>query len=69
LKAVRRLYKNIGFPCYVSYLKICPEDFIKVVMYAKKIRPWRYTILEDKNLNKEDLKEYIIDLMPIKGGD
>ncbi len=69
LKAVRRLYKNIGFPCYVSYLKICPEDFIKIVMYAKKIRPWRYTILEDKNLNKEDLKEYIIDLMPIKGGD
>ncbi|MGB9720749.1 MAG: iron-containing alcohol dehydrogenase [bacterium] len=59
LKAVKRLYRNIGFPCHISYLKICPDDFIKIIMYAKKIRPWRHTILEEKKLTPKEIKEKI----------
>ncbi|MEO0123490.1 MAG: iron-containing alcohol dehydrogenase [candidate division WOR-3 bacterium] len=60
LKAVERLYRNINFPCDISYLKIKSDDFIKVVIYAKKIRPLRYTILEDKKPSKEEIKKILI---------
>ncbi|MCX7994990.1 MAG: iron-containing alcohol dehydrogenase [candidate division WOR-3 bacterium] len=59
LKSVKRLFKNIKFPYKLSYLKIRPDDFVKIVVYAKKIRPWRYTILEDKKMCPEKISKII----------
>ncbi len=57
LKAVKRLYQDIKFPVKISCLKINLEDFIKIVMYAKKMRPQRYTILEDRNLRETEIRK------------
>lgn len=53
LKAVKRLFRKINFPTRISYLKMKENDFIKAVIYARNIRPWRYTILEEKIIMKE----------------
>ncbi len=57
LKSVKRLYRDIKFPLTVSYLKISLDYFVKIVMYAKKIRPWRYTILEEKNPGEKEIRK------------
>jgi glycerol-1-phosphate dehydrogenase [NAD(P)+] len=59
LKAVKRLYKNIKFPCRLSYVEISPAEFVQIVLYAKKIRPWRYTILEEKTLSEKIIKKFM----------
>ncbi len=47
LERVKAFYNNIGFPCKLSYLKLSHDEFTQAVSSAKKIRPERYTILED----------------------
>ncbi len=56
LSAVRRLYRKINFPQKISYLGINEDDFVNIVLNAKKIRPERYTILEKKKLNEKEIK-------------
>ncbi|MEO0094852.1 MAG: iron-containing alcohol dehydrogenase [candidate division WOR-3 bacterium] len=57
LDSVKRLYKIIRFPSKISNLKIKPDEFIRIVIQAKKIRPQRYTILEDKNLGEKEIRK------------
>ncbi len=59
LKAVKRLYKNIKFPCRLSYVEINPAEFVQIILYAKRIRPWRYTILEEKTLSEKIIKKFM----------
>ncbi len=59
LSAVRRLCRKINFPQKISYLGISENDFVNIVLNAKKIRPERYTILETKKLNKKEIKDII----------
>jgi glycerol-1-phosphate dehydrogenase [NAD(P)+] len=47
LERVKEFYNGIGFPCKLSYLKLSHREFTQAVSNAKKIRPERYTILED----------------------
>jgi glycerol-1-phosphate dehydrogenase [NAD(P)+] len=47
LGAVKKFYENIGFPCKLSYLNLSRDEFTEAVRNATKIRPERYTILED----------------------
>jgi glycerol-1-phosphate dehydrogenase [NAD(P)+] len=47
LHRVTKFYKRIGFPTKLSYLGLNTDEFTKVVLNAAKIRPERYTILED----------------------
>jgi glycerol-1-phosphate dehydrogenase [NAD(P)+] len=56
LKRVREFYNNIDFPCKLSYLELNPEEFTEAVSSAKKIRPERYTILEDIQPTPEDIQ-------------
>ncbi|MEO0161035.1 MAG: iron-containing alcohol dehydrogenase [candidate division WOR-3 bacterium] len=55
LKAAKRLLEKVKFPLSLAGLKIKSKDFPKIVLYAQKIRPGRYTILEDKKLTKKNL--------------
>jgi len=56
LEKMKRLYEKIGFPKKLSYLGLSHEEFIKVVVNATKIRPERYTILEEIRPTAEDIK-------------
>jgi glycerol-1-phosphate dehydrogenase [NAD(P)+] len=46
-KQVDRFYGAIGFPRKISYLGLNENEFTRVVLNATKIRPTRYTVLED----------------------
>jgi len=59
LKLVIKLYKRIKFPTRLSYLGITPDEFVQVVLNAKKIRPRRYTILEHKTLTEKHIRNII----------
>jgi glycerol-1-phosphate dehydrogenase [NAD(P)+] len=59
LNAVKKLYIKIGFSRRVKSLGISNHEFIKVVLYAKKIRPERYTILEHVRLDAGKIKKII----------
>ena len=56
LEKMKRLYKRIGFPAKLSYLGLSQEEFIQVVVNATKIRPERYTILEEIKPTAEDIQ-------------
>lgn len=49
LHGVRKFYERIGFPTKLSYLGLNTDEFTEVVLNATKIRPERYTILEDRD--------------------
>ncbi|MCK4940694.1 iron-containing alcohol dehydrogenase [candidate division WOR-3 bacterium] len=56
LEAVKKFYEKIGFPCKLSYLNLSRDDFTEAVLNATKIRPERYTILEDITPIDEDIR-------------
>jgi len=56
LVRMKRLYEEIGFPVKLSYLGLGREEFIQVVMNATKIRPERYTILEEIKPTAQDIQ-------------
>jgi glycerol-1-phosphate dehydrogenase [NAD(P)+] len=59
LDATREFYAHIGFPCKLDHLGLSKAEFVKVVMNAAKIRPERYTILEDIDLAPEEIEEFV----------
>ncbi|UCF71375.1 MAG: iron-containing alcohol dehydrogenase [candidate division WOR-3 bacterium] len=59
LKPVRKFYESIGFPCRIGYLNLKPDEFVQVVFNASRIRPERYTILEDKRPDERKIREII----------
>ncbi len=56
---VKKLYAEISFPQKLKYLSITPDEFVKVIDNAIKIRPERYTILEHKNLKPKEIMKII----------
>lgn len=58
-KRVIALYKKINFPMKLKCLEIDSNEFARIVLNAKNIRPERYTILEEKNLNEKEIKEIV----------
>ncbi|MGB3342169.1 MAG: iron-containing alcohol dehydrogenase family protein [bacterium] len=58
-KKVIALYDRIAFPHKLKKLHLNFDQFVKVVMHAPKIRPDRYTILEDRNLTSEQIKAVV----------
>lgn len=59
LKDVKKLYKQIAFPQKIKKLFLNKDQFVKVVINAKKIRPDRYTILEEANLEPKEIQKII----------
>ena len=57
LQKVRALYERIAFPHALKKLHINSDQFVKAVVNATKIRPERYTILEEKKLSAADIQE------------
>jgi len=59
LARVRAFYGRIGFPVKLNYLGLTPEIFCRVVAYAVRIRPDRYTILEERKLKDREILKVI----------
>lgn len=59
LPSVIKLYRRIKFPVKISYLKVSPSQYVWAILEAKKIRPWRYTILEHKILTERNIRNII----------
>jgi len=59
LSRVRAFYRRIGFPVKLSYLGLTPEIFCRIVAYALRIRPDRYTILEDRKLKDREILKVV----------
>ncbi|MEO0141862.1 MAG: iron-containing alcohol dehydrogenase [candidate division WOR-3 bacterium] len=59
LKSVIKLYRRIKFPQRVSHLGISNKEFVQVVINARKIRPGRYTILEEKKPSPDSIKSIV----------
>jgi glycerol-1-phosphate dehydrogenase [NAD(P)+] len=55
-KKVDAFYRSIGFPTKISYLGLNEDEFTRVVQNATKIRPERYTILEDLKPSAQDIR-------------
>jgi len=55
LHKVKTLYSRVSFPRKIRKLYLNKDQFIKAVFEAVKIRPDRYTILEEKNLTRKDI--------------
>jgi glycerol-1-phosphate dehydrogenase [NAD(P)+] len=62
LEATKKFYANIRFPCNLDHLGLSMAEFVKVVHNATKIRPERYTVLEDRNPTEKEIEE-IVDLL------
>jgi glycerol-1-phosphate dehydrogenase [NAD(P)+] len=56
---VRKLYTQIHFPQKLKKLFLNSDQFIKAVHNATRIRPQRYTILEDKKLTTKEIRKII----------
>jgi glycerol-1-phosphate dehydrogenase [NAD(P)+] len=59
LHKVRKFYTHIAFPQRIKKLFLNKDQFVKAVHNATKIRPERYTILEEKRLKPKDIKNII----------
>jgi glycerol-1-phosphate dehydrogenase [NAD(P)+] len=59
LQAVGNFYKIIGFPSKLSHLGLNHDEFTRVVLNATKIRPGRYTILEDIRPTVHRIKQLV----------
>lgn len=55
LDRVRKFYRQIGFPQRLSYLGLSQDVFVRVVRNAPRMRPERYTILEELKLKDEEI--------------
>lgn len=55
-KKVKQKLQIIGAPTTADELHIRPKYIVKALTYAHKIRPERYTILEDKALTEDSAK-------------
>lgn len=55
LARVRSFFRRIGFPVKLGYLGLTPEVFCRVVAHSLRIRPDRYTILEDRKLKDKEI--------------
>ncbi len=56
---VIKFYELISFPCKLKYLNLNIDQFIKIVTNAHQYRPDRYTILEDKKPNPDQIRSII----------
>jgi len=61
LEKVRKLYTHVAFPQKIKKLYLNTDQFVRVVLNATKIRPERYTILENARLTPEQIKKIIKD--------
>ena len=52
-KQIKATLQNVGAPTTAEELGIAPEFIIKALIKAQSIRPERYTILKEENLNYE----------------
>ncbi len=59
LNGVIKLYKAINFPRRLRYLNINKDQFVDVVLKARKFRPGRFTVLEAERLNHSRIKGII----------
>ncbi len=59
LNKVKKLYTQISFPQKIKKLYLNTDQFIRVVFNATKIRPERYTILENVHLTARDIRKLI----------
>lgn len=50
---------SLGLPVLSDDIGIKKEEFVNAVLYASKIRPDRYTILEEKKLSKKNILELL----------
>jgi glycerol-1-phosphate dehydrogenase [NAD(P)+] len=64
LESVRKFYTKIGFPNRIIYLNLKQDEFTRVVLNATRIRPERYTILEDKRPTGQTVRQ-IIEQLPL----
>ncbi|HEX7318829.1 MAG TPA: iron-containing alcohol dehydrogenase [bacterium] len=62
LTAVKKLYVKIGFLQKVKSLGISNNEFVEIILNARKIRPERYTILEHIQPNAGKIKKIIKEL-------
>jgi len=62
LTKVRSFYRRIDFPVKLRYLGLTPEIFCRIVAYALRIRPDRYTILEERKLKDREILQTIKEL-------
>ena len=58
---------SLGLPVLCSDIGIKKEDFVDVVLYARKIRPNRHTILEEKKLTKKAVIKLLDEIEETKG--
>lgn len=59
LQRMKRFYQRIDFPMKINYLDLSKEQFTKVVLNATKIRPERYTILEEIKPTATDIERIL----------
>jgi glycerol-1-phosphate dehydrogenase [NAD(P)+] len=59
LQEMKKFYQRIAFPMKIDYLGLSVEQFSRVVLNATKIRPERYTILEDIRPNAADIRHVL----------
>jgi glycerol-1-phosphate dehydrogenase [NAD(P)+] len=57
LTRVMHLYGTIRFPHTLRHLSVTENQFIKVVQRAHTFRPYRYTILEDREITPEVISQ------------
>ncbi len=55
LERVRKFYRQIDFPQRLSYLGLTRDVFVRVVHNAQRLRPERYTILDELKLKDEEI--------------
>lgn len=59
LGRVKKLYDKISFPQKVRKLYLNPDQFVKAVLNAERIRPDRFTVLEDRNFKAKEIKTFL----------
>lgn len=55
-KRIRDKLRQVGAPTTAEELGVEPEDIIQALVKAQKIRPERYTILQEKRLNEKSAR-------------
>ncbi|MCK4234988.1 iron-containing alcohol dehydrogenase [candidate division WOR-3 bacterium] len=58
---------SLGLPVLCDDVGIKKEEFIDVILYAGKIRPDRYTILEEKKLTEKEVIKLLNEIEEVRG--
>jgi glycerol-1-phosphate dehydrogenase [NAD(P)+] len=58
-REIIRFNSALGLPVVSDDIGMEKKDFAKAIRYARKIRPDRYTILEEKNLTEGEIRELL----------